>query len=237
MGFNISQQYEELVLSSFFTARTPDDLCAALIYSQAALPHAIASTIVVVGRDGKAVWYGAQGIVSEHLLHQSDLRIAQDSHLVKVLKDLKPAWSSCDESPITAAFIRAVTNGETTHCICMPIQTTNSVKALALIAVKDADRTSPPPVSAFVATLTSMIFNYWHDCNSSGGAKAFSDKAVAMTDRQAEIAAMVSRGFTNQDIANQLHLSLGTVKVEVSKLLRKFNAATREELRNALVKH
>jgi DNA-binding CsgD family transcriptional regulator len=234
LGLVISTQYEELVLSSFFTARTPDDLCTGLIYSQAALPHAIAATIVVVGRDGKAMWHGAQGILSEHLLHQADVRIAQDNHLVQVLKSPAPAWASCDESPITAAFVSAVTNGEKTHCICMPLQTHNNVKAFALIAVKDADRKAPPPVTSFLTKLTSMIFNHWQDCSQKGIAKTFGDKNVAMTDRQAEIAALVSRGFTNQDIANQLHLSLGTVKVEVSKLLRKFSAGTREELRNQI---
>ena len=239
LGLRITSQYEELVLSSFFTARTPDDLCTGLIYSQAALPHAIAATIVIVGRDGKAMWHGAQGILSEHLLHQADVRIAQDNNLVRILKSPAPAWSSCDDSPITAAFVSAVTNGEKTHCICMPLQTTNNVKAFALIAVKEADRQTAPPVSSFLSKLTSMIFNHWHDCRQSGGAKSFGDKTIAMTDRQAEIASLVSRGFTNQDIANQLHLSLGTVKVEVSKLLRKFSAETREELRNqlALLKH
>lgn len=233
MGLRISSQYEDLVLGSFFTARTPDDLCSNLLYSQAALPHAIAATVVIVGRDGKAAWHGAQGILSEHQLHQADVRIAQDNHLVQLLKSPAPAWSSCQDSPITNAFVQAVTNGEQTHCICLPLQTQNNVKAFVLVAVKEGDKDAPPPVSGFLAKLVSLIFNHWHDCHRNN-AKGRGEQQIPMTDRQAEIAAMVTRGYTNQDIANQLHLSLGTVKVEISKLLRKFSVGTREDLRNQI---
>jgi DNA-binding NarL/FixJ family response regulator len=53
-------------------------------------------------------------------------------------------------------------------------------------------------------------------------------KAV-LTEREQEILALIARGFKNKDIAEQLFISEGTVKVHVNNILRKMSVSTRSE--------
>ena len=51
-----------------------------------------------------------------------------------------------------------------------------------------------------------------------------------LTRREAEVAALVARGHTNRDIADQLSLSVRTVEVHVDHVLTKLGFHTRTEL-------
>ncbi|MFV1989890.1 MAG: response regulator [Acidimicrobiales bacterium] len=52
----------------------------------------------------------------------------------------------------------------------------------------------------------------------------------ALTDREEEVLAEIARGRTNAEIANELHISLSTVKSHVNTLLTKLDARNRVEL-------
>jgi DNA-binding NarL/FixJ family response regulator len=51
-----------------------------------------------------------------------------------------------------------------------------------------------------------------------------------LTDREEEILVHVARGWTNKEIADDLHISLSTVKTHLAHLLRKLNARNRVEI-------
>lgn len=51
-----------------------------------------------------------------------------------------------------------------------------------------------------------------------------------LTDREADVLALVAQGLTNTDIADRLHIGPATVKTYISRLLTKLNAATRVHL-------
>lgn len=53
---------------------------------------------------------------------------------------------------------------------------------------------------------------------------------ATLTTRELEIAELVAEGRTNAEIANQLHLSIFTVKNHVSNVLTKLHAQTRTEV-------
>lgn len=53
--------------------------------------------------------------------------------------------------------------------------------------------------------------------------------AAALTPRQREILALLAEGRTNKEMARQLGLSAGTVKVHVSQILRALGAANRTQ--------
>ena len=51
-----------------------------------------------------------------------------------------------------------------------------------------------------------------------------------LTDREEEVLLTVARGLTNTEIADQLHISLSTVKAHLSSLMTKLDARNRVEL-------
>lgn len=62
--------------------------------------------------------------------------------------------------------------------------------------------------------------------------------APALTDRQLEILALAVRGFTNQDIADQMKVSLITVKKQFSDIFIRLGVSNRAEaIATALNKH
>jgi DNA-binding NarL/FixJ family response regulator len=50
-----------------------------------------------------------------------------------------------------------------------------------------------------------------------------------LTPREQDVAALVARGLSDKEIAERLSLQVGTVKVHVKSLLRKFDAANRTQ--------
>lgn len=52
---------------------------------------------------------------------------------------------------------------------------------------------------------------------------------VVLTDRQTAILEHISAGLTNEEIAAQMHLSLGTIRVETSRLYDRLGARNRQQ--------
>jgi DNA-binding NarL/FixJ family response regulator len=50
-----------------------------------------------------------------------------------------------------------------------------------------------------------------------------------LTPREAEVLELISRGFTNQEIADEMVIELGTVKNHVHNVLRKLNVSNRTD--------
>jgi DNA-binding NarL/FixJ family response regulator len=53
--------------------------------------------------------------------------------------------------------------------------------------------------------------------------------ALGLTPREAEVLALVARGYTNREIAEALVISVKTASVHVSHILRKLDAPNRRE--------
>lgn len=54
-------------------------------------------------------------------------------------------------------------------------------------------------------------------------------QASPLTPREQDVAALLARGLSDKEIAEQLELQVGTVKVHVKSLLRKFDASNRTQ--------
>jgi DNA-binding NarL/FixJ family response regulator len=50
-----------------------------------------------------------------------------------------------------------------------------------------------------------------------------------LTQRELEVLGFISKGFTNQEIASQLIVEVGTVKNHVHSIIKKLNVSNREE--------
>ena len=72
----------------------------------------------------------------------------------------------------------------------------------------------------------------------SGLLQAFADRALAtptqpihpLTDREEEVLVLVARGRTNAEIADELRITLSTVKTHVGALMNKLGARNRVEV-------
>ena len=80
-----------------------------------------------------------------------------------------------------------------------------------------------------VEELATMIFRkgvieYYQTNNN------LTRKWQALSDRQKEVAALACQNYSNNDIAEALNISLGTVKTHISDVLKTFNARGRHQL-------
>ncbi len=64
---------------------------------------------------------------------------------------------------------------------------------------------------------------------SAAPSEAFGRSTGLLTNREAEIVTLIERGFTNEDIAQQLSLSVGTVKWFNSQIFHKLNVKSRTQ--------
>jgi DNA-binding NarL/FixJ family response regulator len=55
------------------------------------------------------------------------------------------------------------------------------------------------------------------------------DAYSELTPRELEVLELISEGLSNQEIADQLYIEVGTVKNHVHNLLKKLDAANRED--------
>ena len=58
-----------------------------------------------------------------------------------------------------------------------------------------------------------------------------------LTDRELDVLHLIARGFTNSDIAGQLHLSEGTVRNHVSAILEKLGVSDRTQAAVIAIQH
>ena len=62
------------------------------------------------------------------------------------------------------------------------------------------------------------------------GASMSDEWSTTLSPREREVAFLVAHGFANKEIARELGLSLGTVKLHVHTILRKLGTPRRDRL-------
>jgi len=102
------------------------------------------------------------------------------------------------------------------------------------------------PVYSFILVASEFIYRH-HYLHSSAQMRANSKDEIAvaeppnllerdssldgvvLTDRQSKILELISAGLTNEEISTQMHLSLGTIRVETSRLYDRLGARNRQQ--------
>jgi len=165
---------------------------------------------------------GEQGVALAEQLQPSLILI--DLHMpgrggLHVLELLKREKIECRKVVLTASLDRE-----------------EVLKALSLGAdgyiLKDAD---PEDLRIYLRNCARGIVVLDESLVSSLAAKATSEtaagvRAVGLTAREEQTLSLISQGMSNKQIARQLDISDGTVKIYVKSLLRKLNVCSRLEL-------
>ena len=79
-------------------------------------------------------------------------------------------------------------------------------------------------------TVTRQLLDHFSDGEDGGGAEAARAAVATLTEREREVALAVGRGSSNQEIAEELFMSVATVKGHVTKLLSKLDADNRVQI-------
>jgi DNA-binding NarL/FixJ family response regulator len=92
-------------------------------------------------------------------------------------------------------------------------------------AVVHAIRAVAGGEAIFGPGIAKRLINYFSALNPSGPPRAFPE----LTDREEEILILIARGHSNQEIAQQLFLSLKTVRNHVTHIFLKLQVADRAQ--------
>ncbi|GLY47690.1 response regulator transcription factor [Lentzea sp. NBRC 102530] len=79
-----------------------------------------------------------------------------------------------------------------------------------------------------VPSVTARLLARFADSAPTSRRRA--EPLVALTDREEEVALTVARGLTNAEIADELHISLSTVKFHLASLMTKISARNRVQI-------
>lgn len=97
-------------------------------------------------------------------------------------------------------------------------------------------RRIPFEIMGFIYTAAGMVYLYLQLKANDQALKAMNYHGFAqahdLTRREEEICLLVLQGRTNREIAEELHVSIGTVKTHVRHIFEKAGVATREDLRD-----
>ena len=67
----------------------------------------------------------------------------------------------------------------------------------------------------------------WQQRKSLGG--KYQDKKLGLSKREIEVLDMLAKGYSNQQIADKLFVSLNTIKTHIAKIYQKLNAKRRTQ--------
>jgi DNA-binding NarL/FixJ family response regulator len=90
------------------------------------------------------------------------------------------------------------------------------------LAYEDKARVSPKIAGALMSRLSSLAQLF-------SDVEAIVDEPADLTPREREILGLVGQGLSNQEIADQLVIELGTVKNHVHSILQKLGVENRQE--------
>lgn len=98
-------------------------------------------------------------------------------------------------------------------------------------------RRIPFEIMGLVYTISGIVYLYLQLKKDDRALKTLNHRDFAhshnLTRREEEICLLVLQGRTNREIAEELHVSIGTVKTHVRHIFEKVGVGTREDLRSA----
>jgi len=90
-----------------------------------------------------------------------------------------------------------------------------------LSAIKMANENHVWLYPEFISQLVKVVYN---------DLETLDEKLDILTSREKDVAKLVVQGFTNKKIAENLDISISTVKIHISKIFEKFNVSERLSL-------
>lgn len=171
------------------------------------------------------------------------LRVAAERHPGIVLIDADLPPSALDH--LLRSLPTAAPEGKVI-LLTRGLDSAEAIRAVQL-GVRGLVNTSAPPALVFKCIRTVMAGEYWigrglvsalaRTVANGTGANGVAVPTYDLTPRQREILALVAGGCTNKDAAQQLKLSVETVKHHITSIFDKVGVSSRLELAIFAVAH
>jgi DNA-binding CsgD family transcriptional regulator len=217
-----SGEYSHTVTRAAFEAETIDELLDLLVSSPLAIPGSQCAAVIDARSQEKPVISHYKYLPRE--ISGTELSFAQ---VLELGRTDNPAIYDPSESQLAASIFAHASPQERT--VIAPLRLRGSFYGLLMLSIRGASAFADDKWDLLTAVIAFAISRLLHDGGGhSDGRKTQFD--ARLTDRQLQVCDLAIRGLSNRDIAHELHLSLGTVKVELGKIYRKLEIASRSHL-------
>jgi two-component system NarL family response regulator len=179
--------------------------------------------IIAASGNGKSTITKIRQLKPNVILLDLGLRSQNSLHVVEIVKKDFPDAKIIvmDLAPVQADILQYVKAGA--NGFILKDASLNDF-LITIRTVADGSTVLPP---LLVDSLFSQIVDY---AVREGNSKL--NEAVKMTKREREVIELVSKGLTNKEIAQKIHVSMYTVKSHIHNIMEKLALHTRLEIAN-----
>lgn len=213
----------DVVARAAFEAQGIDELLELLVASPLAVPESIGAAIVSV--PGETSPFISHAKYFPEQISQISFQLEE---ILSVARQSQP--TVCDPTLHNFASQILALKPEASAAVISPLRLRGNFYGVLVLAVGSKVPFSDDGTWKFVLqVITLATARFLHD-GKKGPSSRKSQSDARLTDRQLSITDFALRGLSNRDIAQELHLSLGTVKVELGKIYRKLEISARSHL-------
>ena len=215
--------FHSSVARAAFEATSSGELLELLLTSPYSITASASACVITTGKLGEPYLsehkFMSQEVSASQISHQDLLDLARSSEAI--------TWVDPDSS-VAAELLKHSATGKTVFVT--PLRIKGAFLGLLAVISSNPHTRDFEAEPSFVIHVVSLALAKLLQDGKGGPPKLKSQSEARMTDRQLKITEYAIRGLSNTDIAAELHLSLGTVKVELGKIYRKLEISSRSEL-------
>lgn len=207
------------------------ELAKYLVFGEVVRPGPSGSVIALIDDTGKASEVARFGLEPDWAWEEP-VPVWKNSRLFDTMRSGSPALISRDDFQTIFGFTRAPgpAGPQFNTVLIVPLVRSAGPFGLALMFYEEANPAMPNFTLDF--ELFSSLVNLGVQISTSPKHPDNAGRSALvglLTDRQRDIMTLVSRGFTNKEIAAKLAMTVSTVKHEVSNVLSLLGADSRKK--------
>lgn len=223
MGLLTEMAVSDAITRAAFEAQGLDELLEILTASPWSIPSSKGAAIVSIPSDNKP--YVSQAKFFPEQINHLNFDLDE---VLGLARHNEPVVCDASVGPLASRILEL--KPEATAAVVSPLRLRGHFYGLLVLAIGSKESFDQDAAWRFaIRVITLAAARYLHE-GKSGISHRKAQSEARLTDRQLRITELALRGLSNRNIAQELHLSLGTVKVELGKIYRKLEISARSNL-------